>query len=131
MKKMLTLGVILALSTSMTLAASNYTSALKNAIKQDIEASKQEARNYNASVKESFRKDLEAKAKAAEQEQIKITRAKKAQKLSEANAKIAELNKEKALIERSKDMTYTEKAIKVKALDKQLEYWNKQIDALK
>ena len=37
MKKLLALGVILALSTSMTLAATSYGTALKNAIKQDIQ----------------------------------------------------------------------------------------------
>ena len=131
MKKMLTLGVILALSTSMTLAATNYTSALKNAIKQDIETSKQEAKDYNASVKDAIKKDIEAKAKAAEQEKINTAKAQKAQKLNEINLKITELNKEKAKIQSNNKLTYTERAIKTKAIEKQLEYYNKQKEALK
>ena len=35
-------------------------------------------------------------------------------------------NKEKAAIQSSKDMTYTEKTFKTRAIDKQLEYYNKQ-----
>ena len=37
MKKILTLGIVLAISTGMSFAASTYGNALKNAIKQDIE----------------------------------------------------------------------------------------------
>ena len=131
MKKILTLGIVLAISTGMTFAASSYTSALKNAIKQDVEASKQEAKNYNASVKEAIKKDMEAKAKANENTKIKALEAKKAEKLKEINSKIAQLNKEKASIQSAKDMTYTEKTIKTRAIEKQLEYYNKQKDSLK
>ena len=131
MKKLLALSVVLAISTSMSMAATSYGTALKKAIKQDIETQKQEAKNYNASVKESIKKDMEAKAKAAENEKIKAAKAKKEAKLKEVNSKIAELNKEKAAIQANKDMTYTEKTFKTRAIDKQLEYWNKQKDALK
>lgn len=131
MKKILTLGVILALSTSISLAASNYSSALKNAIKQDIEVQKQEAKNYNASVKEAIKKDIEAKKAVSENAKVKAAQAKKAEKLKEINAKITELNKEKASIQANKNITYTEKTFKTKAIDKQLEYYNKQKNVLK
>ena len=55
----------------------------------------------------------------------------KVQKLKEINAKIAQLNKEKASIQNAKDMTYTEKTLKTKMLDKQLKYYNDQLEALK
>ncbi len=131
MKKLLTLATILALSTTVTLAATSYGTALKNAVKQDIETSKQEAKAYNASVKEAIKKDIETKAKASEQAQIKAATEKKNAKLKEFNSKIVELNKEKAKIQAAKDMTYTEKAIKTKAIDKQLEFYKKQKEALK
>ena len=131
MKKLLTLATVLALSTTVTLAATSYGTALKNAIKQDVETSKQEAKAYNASVKEAVKKDLEAKAKASEEAKVKAATEKKNAKLKEFNSKITELNKEKAKIQAAKDMTYTEKALKTKAIDKQLEFYKKQVDALK
>ena len=131
MKKLLTLGIMLSLSMSLTYGATTYGDALKKAIKQDIEASKKEAADYNKSVKDAIKKDLEAKAKASQDAKTKEAVAKKTQKLNEINAKIAELNKQKASIQSSKDMTYTEKALKTRALDKQLEYYNKQKEALK
>ena len=131
MKKLLTLATVLALSTTVSIAATSYGTALKNAIKQDIETSKQEAKNYNKEVKEAIKKDLEAKAKASEQAQIKAAAEKKNAKLKEINSKISELNKEKAKIQAAKDMTYTEKTFKTRAIEKQLEYYNTQKDALK
>ncbi|MBQ7287669.1 MAG: hypothetical protein IJW73_07920 [Candidatus Gastranaerophilales bacterium] len=131
MKKFLTLGMVLALSTSMTLAASSYGDAFKKAVKQDIATMKQEAKDYNKSVKESFKKDLEAKAKAKEEAKTKAIKAKKAEDLKEVNSKIAELNKERAAIQANKNMTFTEKTLKTKAIDKQLEYYNKQKELLK
>ena len=74
---------------------------------------------------------MEAKAKANENAKTKALEAKKAEKLKEINSKIAELNKEKADIQASKNMTYTEKTFKTKAIEKQLEYYNKQKDSLK
>ncbi|MBR3605660.1 MAG: hypothetical protein IKL52_06495 [Candidatus Gastranaerophilales bacterium] len=138
MKKILALGVVLALSTSMTLAATSFGTSLKNAVKQDIETMKKETKDYNASVKEAAKKDMEAKAaankKALEAKAAanqKAAQAKKAQKIKEINAKIAELNKEKASIQNAKDMTYTEKNIKTKLIEKQLKYHNDQLEALK
>ena len=76
MKKILTLATVLALSTSFTFAAGEYGSALKKAIKQDIEVQKQEAKNYNASVKEAIKKDIEAKKAASENAKVKAAQAK-------------------------------------------------------
>ena len=127
MKKILALSMVLALSTSITLAATSYTSALKNAIKQDIESSKQEAKGYTSSVKEAIKKDLEEKQKA----NLSASEAKKAEKIAQFQTKIDKLNKEKAEIQDSKDMTNTEKIFKTKALDKQIEFYTKQMNALK
>ncbi len=138
MKKLLALSVILALSTSMTLAATSYGTALKNAIKQDIETTKKEAKSYNASLKEAAKKDMEAKAavnkKALEEKAAanqKAAEAKKAGTIKELNAKIAELNKQKATIQSAKNMTYTEKTLKTKLINDQLNYYNAQLEALK
>ena len=131
MKKILTLGVVLALSTTISFAAGEYTKAFKDAVKKDIAATKQEAKNYNASIKESIKKDIEAKQKAQEESKLNTIKQKKAERLKEINSKIADLNKQKATIQSSKDMTYTEKTIKIKAINRQLEYLNKQKDALK
>lgn len=127
MKKILALGMVLALSTSMSFAATSYGTALKNAIKQDIATTKKEAKDYNASVKEAVKKDIEAKTAANKE----AAEAKKAQKIKEINEKIAELNKEKASIQNAESMTYTEKTFKTKAIEKQLELYNKQKDSLK
>lgn len=131
MKKLLTFLAIISISTSMSLAATTYGNALKNAIKKDIETQKQEAKNYNNSMKESIKKDIEAKAKASQDAKIKEAQNRKNAKLKEINGKITELNKEKASIQANKEMTYTEKTFKTRAIDKQLEFYNKQKDSLK
>lgn len=131
MKKILTLGVVLALSTSLTFAASSYGDAFKNAIKQDIATVKKETKEYNQSLKDSIKKDLEAKAKANEDAKVKAINEKKAAKLKEINSKIAELEKEKKALEDNISISFTEKTLKTKAIDKQLEYLNKQKASLK
>ena len=130
MKKLLTLATVLSLSATITLAATTGLS-VKEYAKQQKALAKQEAKAYNASLKEAVKKDIEAKTKASEQAQIKAAAEKKNAKLKEFNSKITELNKEKAKIQAAKDMTYTEKALKTKAIDKQLEFYKKQVDALK
>ena len=116
MKKLLALGVILTLSTSMSMAASNYGSALKNAIKQDIQNSKQE-----------IKADIDAKAKA----NMAASEAKKAEKIKQIDAKLDTLNKELKEVKSSKTMTNTEKTIRMNSLNRQIEYYNKQKAALK
>ena len=120
MNKILVLSMVLALSTTISFAASSYGDALKNAVKQDIATIKKE-------TKESVKKDIEAKSAANQ----KAAQEKKAQKLKEINAKITELNKEKVSIQNAKDITNTEKTFKTKMLDKQLKYYNDQLEALK
>ena len=127
MKKTLVLAVILAFSANLTFGATTYTSALKDAIKKDVEASKTEAKNYKQSVKEAIKKDMEAKAKA----NTSASEAKKAEKVKQLEAKLAELKKEKEAISKSKEMTYTEKTLRTKNVDKQIEFYNKQLQALK
>lgn len=131
MKKLLVLGMVLALSTTITLAKTTYTSTLKNAVKQDIAASKQEAKNFKASTKEAIKKDIEAKTKQSQESKTKALKEKKAEKLKQIDAKITELNKKKATIQNDKQMTYTEKTVKLNAIDKQIEFHNKQKNALK
>ena len=131
MKKLLTLATILALSATVSLAATNNGLSVKEYMKQEKALAKQQAAQYKKDVKEAIKKDIEAKAKASEQAQIKAATEKKNAKLKEINSKITELNKEKAKIQAAKDMTYTEKTFKTRAIEKQLEYYNRQKEALK
>ncbi len=115
MKKLFALLTISTLATSMVFGASNEWTNFKNNVKKDIQAT-------NASLKDAVQKDIEASKKA---QQDAIT-AKKTEKINEINKKIADLNKELETIKNAKDMTYTEKSFKTRAIEKQLEYYNNQ-----
>ncbi len=115
MKKLIALLTISTLATSMVIGAENEWASFKNAVKKDIQST-------NQSLKDAVKKDIEANKNAQEN----AVKAKKAEKINEVNKKIADLNKELATIKNSKDLTYTEKAFKTRAIEKQLEYYNKQ-----
>lgn len=115
MKKLLALLTISTLATSMVIGAENEWTAFKNSVKKDIQ-------NTNASLKEAVKKDIEANKKA----QQEAVNAKKTEKINEINKKITDLEKELTTIKNAKDMTYTEKTFKTRAIEKQLEYYNKQ-----
>lgn len=115
MKKLLALLTISTLATSMVIGAENEWTAFKNSVKKDIQST-------NQSLKEAVKKDIEANKKAQED----TLKSKKTAKINEVNKKIADLNKELATIKNAKDMTYTEKTFKTRAIEKQLEYYNKQ-----
>lgn len=127
MKKILVLSLTFALSGSLVFAANSYTNSLKNAVKQDIQATKQETKNYKKSLKDAVKKDIETK----KAENTKASEAKKAEKIKQLETKIAELKKEKTSVQKSNDLTNTEKTIKANALDKQINFYNKQLNALK
>lgn len=115
MKKLMALLTIATLSATIAYGATNEWTTFKNNVKKDIQ-------NTNASLKEAVKKDVEANKKAKED----AIKAKKTEKINEINKKIAELNKELATVKNAKDMTYTEKTIKTRAIEKQLEYYNNQ-----
>ena len=120
MKKLLTLATIIAISTSVSFGATSAFSDFKKAVKQDIQ-------NTRAEVREAVKKDIEAE-KAKNQSSAQ---AKKAEKIKEIDKKLAELNKELTTTKKSTSMTVTEKTLKTRALERQIEFYNKQKAALK
>ena len=145
MKKILTFSAVLMLSTCLVCNAASYADAFKKAVKQDIQASKQEvsklreaakkdmeasrqeAKNIKADYKEAIKKDIEAK----KQENIKVQEAKKQAKIKEIDSKVNAINKEIASINANKNMTNIEKTIKINALNKQIKFYQDQKEALK
>ena len=68
MKKILVLSMFLAFSTNLTLAATSYTSALKDAVKKDIETSATTIKTK----KTEKTKEIEEKIKALEEEKAEL-----------------------------------------------------------
>ncbi len=110
MKKLLTLIMILALSSSATYASS-FWKDLKNSFKQDVKATKQ-----------AINTDIENSKK----EQAAQTAANKRKSLKEVNDRKAALNKEMREVKADKTISETERTIKVKLLQKQINLCNKQ-----
>lgn len=115
MKKLFTILTISTLATTMVFGATNEWTNFKNSVKKDVQTT-------NSSLKEAVKKDVEANKKA----QQNTVAAKKAEKLKEVNAKLTDLNKQLKTVKNDKNMTNTEKAIKTRALEKQIEHYNKQ-----
>lgn len=97
-------------------AASAASNALKNAVKQDIQAVK---------------KDAQAQSQARQDARNSAASAKKAEKIKEIDVKIADLNKEMAATKANKNITETERTLKVRSLQRQIDFYNKQKEALK
>ena len=111
MKKLLALIMILAVSSSATYASSFWQS-IKNAFKQDVRATKQ-----------AVRTDIEN----SKREQAAQAAANKQKSLKEVYARKAALNKEMREVKADKTITETERTIKVKLLQKQIDFTNRQI----
>ncbi len=119
MKKILTLAMVCALSSSMVFAASNFGASVKNAVKQDIQSTKTD-------LKKAVKQDIDNKTQA----KTNAYAAKKAEKSKQIDAKITELNKEMKTVKNDKTITETERTLKTKALQKQINYYTKQKAAL-
>ena len=115
MKKLLTLIMILAVSSSATYASS-FWKDVRNSFRQDIKATKQ-----------AINTDIENAKKAQEKEQAAQTAANKQKSLKEVNDRKAALNKEMKEVKADKTISETERTIKVKLLQKQIDFANKQI----
>ena len=111
MKKLLTLIMILAVSSSATYASS-FWKDVRNSFRQDVKATKQ-----------AVRADIENSKK----EQAAETAAKKKASLKEVNDRKAALNKEMREVKADKTISETERTIKVKLLQKQIDFANRQI----
>lgn len=114
MKKLLTLIMVLAVSSSATYASS-FWKEVRNSFKQDVQATKQ-------AIKADIEKSKIEQEKAQAQE--KATRKRDA--LKEVNTNLYNLNKEMKDVKADKNISETERTIKVKLLQKRIDFCNKQ-----
>lgn len=114
MKKLLTLIMVLAVSSSATYASS-FWKDLRNSFRQDVKATKQ-------AIKTDIEKSKIEQEKAQAQE--KATRKREA--LKEVNTNLYNLNKEMRTVKADKNISETERVIKVRLLQKQIDFCNKQ-----
>lgn len=143
MKKILALSAVLALSMATTFAAdTTYSSRLKKAIKDDVKNQKEVIRTYHKQVmndageyvdvierdvddyKESAQEALQKEIQAKRQAALQAQKARKDQRTNEINYKVKKLNEELEEIENNKNMTLTEKAVRSRAIKKQIEIYN-------
>ncbi len=110
MKKLLVFVMVLAVTSSASYASS-FWSSLRNAFKKDVKATKQ-----------AIKTDINNSKK----EQAAITAARKQESLKEVNNNLATLNKEMAAVKKDKNITETERTIKMRLLQKQIDFCNKQ-----
>ena len=115
MKKLLTLIMVLAVTSSASYASS-FWKDVKNSFRQDIKATKQ-----------AVRTDIENAKKEQEKTQAAETAARKKASLKEVNDRLTALNKEMKEVKADKNISETERTIKVKLLQKQIDFANKQI----
>lgn len=121
MKKILTLLAIFVLTTSVSQAATSYSTSLKNAIKTDINNTKTSIKNAAKADAENAKKERAAKAAV-----------KKENKLKQIDSKLTELNKEMETVKNQKTgITESERTLRMNMLQKQINFYNKQKAALK
>lgn len=126
MKKILTLFMAMTIATSVTFAANNFGNTLKNAVKQDIANTKSAVKTTAKDVKTAVKKDIENEKQA----QATTAAAKKAEKIKQIDTKLAELNKELTSTKNDKNITETERTLKTKTLQRQIDFYNNQKKAL-
>ena len=110
MKKLLTLIMVLAVTSSASYGAS-FWSSVRDAFKRDVKETKQ-----------AIRADIENSKK----EQAAEAAARKKAALQEVNDKLTALNKDMRAVKADKNITETERTIKIKLLQKQIDFANKQ-----
>lgn len=98
----------LAISTSASYAAS-FWSSIKNAFRQDVKATKQ-------AIKTDINNSKNAQAQAAA--------ARKKESIKEINNQLSVLNKEMKTVKNDKNITETERVIRTRALQKQIDFYN-------
>lgn len=114
MKKLLTLIMVLAVSSSATYASS-FWKDLRNSFRQDVKATKQ-----------AIRADIEKSKIEQEQAQAAATATRKREALKEVNTNLYNLNKEMRTVKADKNISETERTIKVRLLQKQIDFCNNQ-----
>ena len=114
MKKLLTLIMVLAVTSSAT-HASSFWKDLRNSFKQDVKATKQ-----------AIRADIEKSKIEQEKAQAQEKATRKREALKEVNTNLYNLNKEMRTVKADKNISETERVIKVRILQKQIDFCNKQ-----
>ena len=114
MKKLLTLIMVLAVSSSATYASS-FWKDLRNSFRQDVKATKQ-----------AIRADIEKSKIEQEKAQAQEKATRKRDALKEVNTNLSNLNKEMRTVKADKNISETERVIKVRILQKQIDFCNKQ-----
>ncbi len=114
MKKLLTLIMVLAVTSSATYASS-FWKDLRNSFKQDVKATKQ-----------AIRADIEKSKIEQEKAQAQEKATRKREALKEVNTNLYNLNKEMRTVKADKNISETERVIKVRILQKQIDFCNKQ-----
>ena len=110
MKKLLTLITVLAVTASASYATS-FWGSVRDAFRQDVKETKQ-----------AIKADIENSKKEHAAEEA----ARKKEALKEVNDKLTTLNKEMKAVKTDKNITETERTIKIKLLQKQIDFANKQ-----
>jgi len=110
MKKLLVLIMVLAVSSSASYASS-FWSSVRKAFRQDVQATRQ-----------AIQADIEASKK----EQAEVTATRKKEALKEVNSNLYTLNKEMRAVKNDKNISETERVIKIRLLQKQIDFCNKQ-----
>ena len=110
MKKLLALIMILSVTSSASYASS-FWKDVKNSFKRDVNATKQAIKTDINNTK---------------REQAAEKAAKKKESIKQVNDRITELNKEMRQVKADKNITETERTIKVKLLQKQIDFYKKE-----
>ena len=112
--------------TGFSFASNSFGSAVKNAVKQDIRNTKSAVKSDIKAVKTSVKQDIANEKQA----QANTAAAKKAEKIKQIDSKLAELNKEMKTVKEDKNITETERTLKVRTLQRQINFYNNQKKAL-
>ena len=131
MKKLLTILMMMTVCTYGANAANSYTKSVKNAIKQDINNAKTQTKQNNQALKNAVKKDIDNKIQADTKARQDATAAKKAEKIKQIDGKLTQLNKQKETIENDKNITLTEKTVRLRTVQNQIDFYTKQKEALK
>ena len=119
MKKVLAVATLMAMTVSASFAATSFGNSFKNAVKQDIQ-------NTKSDLKEAVKQDMQAKTQA----RTSASQAKKAEKIKQIDAKLAELNKELTVVKNDKKITETERVLKMRPIQRQIDFYTRQKQAL-
>ena len=120
MKKYLGLALALCLSVSSVFAASEFGNAFKNAVKSDLNAVKEAAKQDVATQKAAAQKQKQAQ-NASKKAQIEKERK---EQLKPIEAEIKEVENNIKTVNNDKTMLQTQKIIKVRAYERQLQSLN-------